>query len=98
MVMAGSQPARAEWPAPRRWVSRSGQLLPTGPRGPASRSGRAGGQAGGPWACQPGAGAGKANLGMEKGGAEATYKGYTGGVIAETTGRRGGIGQSGQAD
>ena len=49
-------------------------------------------------ACQPGVGAGKANLGMEKGRAEATYKGYTGGVMAETTGRRGGIGQSGQAD
>jgi hypothetical protein len=34
---------------------------------------------------------------MEKGGAEATYKGYVG-VAAETTGRRGGIGQSEQAD
>ena len=35
---------------------------------------------------------------LEKGGAEATYQGYMGGVMAEMTGRRGGIGQSEQAD
>ena len=80
MVTAGSYPDRAERPSPRHG---DGRAVAGNSRPRAHVTRRV--VAGGPRSRRAGRGvsagrrAGKANLGMEKGGAEATYKGYTGG-------------------